>query len=251
MISTLRWAVMTAILCFILIHNEGQHKTVSTNHNFWRERRAKSRESNRHHLHTSLTLYWFSDWPNQLTNQIFSKTDSIYNIHRWTDSVYDTHQCMSVKRIGANEDEWPRNAEAGKKRLPHFGWSIKTCVVTCSRAQNRQGTVFSSGFSVMRTLTTVPTITPTTHTQANTHTHTHTHTHSHTPQPSQTGMPRAPRNGAVSFSRCSMSIVKAPLFCIQRWYADKINPRKIWFLHFSKHFLVSITHSHPTLLHQN
>ena len=39
MTSALRWAVMRAILMF---HNcEGQgHKTVSTNHNFLRERRA-------------------------------------------------------------------------------------------------------------------------------------------------------------------------------------------------------------------
>ena len=41
MTSALRWAAMRAILMF---HNcEGQsHKTVSTDHNFWRERRAKA-----------------------------------------------------------------------------------------------------------------------------------------------------------------------------------------------------------------
>ena len=45
MISALRWAAMRAILMF---HNcEGQsQKTVSTDHNFWRERRAKA-DSNR------------------------------------------------------------------------------------------------------------------------------------------------------------------------------------------------------------
>ena len=39
--SALRWAAMRAIL---MIHNcEGQsHKTVSTDHNFWRERRAEA-----------------------------------------------------------------------------------------------------------------------------------------------------------------------------------------------------------------
>ena len=41
MTPALRWAVMRAILTF---HNcEGQsHKTVSTDHNFWRERRAEA-----------------------------------------------------------------------------------------------------------------------------------------------------------------------------------------------------------------
>ena len=41
MTSALRWAVMTAILMF---HNcEGQsHKTVSTDHNLWSERRAEA-----------------------------------------------------------------------------------------------------------------------------------------------------------------------------------------------------------------
>ena len=45
MTPALRWAVMRAILMF---HNcEGQsHKTVSTDHNFWRERRAEA-DSNR------------------------------------------------------------------------------------------------------------------------------------------------------------------------------------------------------------
>ena len=45
MTSALRWAAMRAILMF---HNcEGQsHKTVSTDHNFWRERRAEA-DSNR------------------------------------------------------------------------------------------------------------------------------------------------------------------------------------------------------------
>ena len=45
MTSALRWAAMRAILMF---HNcEGQsHKTVSTNNNFWRERRAEA-DSNR------------------------------------------------------------------------------------------------------------------------------------------------------------------------------------------------------------
>ena len=45
MTSVLRWAAMRAILMF---HNcEGQsHKTVSTDHNFWRERRAEA-DSNR------------------------------------------------------------------------------------------------------------------------------------------------------------------------------------------------------------
>ena len=41
MIPALRWAAMRAILMF---HNcEGQsHKTVSTDHNFWRERTAET-----------------------------------------------------------------------------------------------------------------------------------------------------------------------------------------------------------------
>ena len=45
MTSALRWAAMRAILMF---HNhEGQsHKTVSTDHNFWRERKAET-DSNR------------------------------------------------------------------------------------------------------------------------------------------------------------------------------------------------------------
>ena len=45
MTSALRWAVMRAILMF---HNcEGQsHRTVSTDHNFWRERRTEA-DSNR------------------------------------------------------------------------------------------------------------------------------------------------------------------------------------------------------------
>ena len=45
MTSALRWAALRAILMF---HNcEGQsHKTVSTDHNFWRERRAEA-DSNR------------------------------------------------------------------------------------------------------------------------------------------------------------------------------------------------------------
>ena len=45
MIPALRWAAMRAILMF---HNcEGQsHKTVSTDHSFWRERRAEA-DSNR------------------------------------------------------------------------------------------------------------------------------------------------------------------------------------------------------------
>ena len=45
MTSALRWAAMRAILIF---HNcEGQsHKTVSTDHNFWREKRAEA-DSNR------------------------------------------------------------------------------------------------------------------------------------------------------------------------------------------------------------
>ena len=43
--TALRWAAMRAILMF---HNcDGQsHKTVSTDHNFWRERRAEA-DSNR------------------------------------------------------------------------------------------------------------------------------------------------------------------------------------------------------------
>ena len=172
--------------------------------------------------------------------------------------------CLWYTSMYECEEDWGKwrwmtqKGRSWKKRPPHFGWSMKTCVVTCSRAQNRQGTFFSSGFSVKRTLTTVPMITPTTHTHTHTHTLTHTltltHIHTHIPpnphKRTYTWMPRAPRNGAVSFSRFSMSTVKAPLFCIQ-WYADKINPLKIWFLHFSKHFLVSITRSHPTLLRHN
>ena len=41
MIPALRWAVMRAILMFR--NCDGQsHKTVSTDHNFWRERRAEA-----------------------------------------------------------------------------------------------------------------------------------------------------------------------------------------------------------------
>ena len=55
MTSALRWAAMRAILMF---HNcEGQsHKTVSTDHNFSRERRAEA-DSNRGLSLTSLTPY--------------------------------------------------------------------------------------------------------------------------------------------------------------------------------------------------
>ena len=60
MTSALRWAVMRAILMF---HNcEGQsHKTMSTDHNFWRERRAEA-VSNRglsaYYLNSLSYLYW-------------------------------------------------------------------------------------------------------------------------------------------------------------------------------------------------
>ena len=86
MTSALRWAAMSAILPF---HNcEGQsHKTVSTDHNFWRERRAEA-DSNRgpsayqpnilplsqtgshwvkSHLYWTATLFWRSAIPLDLS----------------------------------------------------------------------------------------------------------------------------------------------------------------------------------------
>ena len=64
MTPALRWAAVRAILMF---HNcEGQsHKTVSTDHNFWRERRAEA-DSNRGHLLTTRP-----DW---LTPILFSSS---------------------------------------------------------------------------------------------------------------------------------------------------------------------------------
>ena len=41
MISALRWAAMRAILMFHYCE-EQSHKTVPTDHNFWRERRAEA-----------------------------------------------------------------------------------------------------------------------------------------------------------------------------------------------------------------
>ena len=86
MASALRWAAMRAILMF---HNcDGQsHKTVSTDHNFWRKRRAEA-VSNR-----GPSAYQ----PNALPlGQTGSRGERMINVHYYYYAIKKDRRCLGV-----------------------------------------------------------------------------------------------------------------------------------------------------------
>ena len=92
MTSALRWAAIRAILMF---HNCGgqSHKTVSTDHNFWSERRAEadSNQGPSAYQPNALPLGQTSSHPRFNINQIYSSQENgrikVFTLYIWPGSL--------------------------------------------------------------------------------------------------------------------------------------------------------------------
>ena len=116
MTSALRWAAMRAILMFLNCAGQS-HKKASTDHNFWKEKRAEA-DSNRgpsvHHLfatrptpaHANLDNVSSAKYPPEYT-MLYGKT-TLYLLY-WSYPTMHYQKPLTLISLAARVRTWPRS----------------------------------------------------------------------------------------------------------------------------------------------